>query len=336
MRDRRHGAGTPRGAARRLARGAGRAFAGALVVVIALTLAACGDDSAGTTEAVTVTERVTVTDGAATTPGTTTATGTSTTATTAAEVDAGGITRALQKDLAALGFYDGPQNGRYDAATRAAVRAIQAKAGLARDGIAGPQTHAAIDLALGRRNSNAVKLLQGALAGLCVYSGPVDGVYGSATEAALRDFQESQGLAVDGKVGPATATALATAYASRPASCGSTTAAPDATATAPSTGTTVTVQGPSYGPKTFEVATCTNAGETDIDLTATAAGGFTLTMEAENGTGTIALAGGNEQDGIRLNGTITSLSVGDAGDIRATGTFTDSGRPRFVVVGRCA
>lgn len=36
------------------------------------------------------------------------------------------------------------------------------------------------------------------------YSGEVDGVYGSATERAVRAFQEDNGLAVDGRAGPAT------------------------------------------------------------------------------------------------------------------------------------
>ena len=40
------------------------------------------------------------------------------------------------------------------------------------------------------------------------YSGSVDGIYGSATEKAVRWFQESNGLTVDGLAGPATLEAL--------------------------------------------------------------------------------------------------------------------------------
>ena len=40
------------------------------------------------------------------------------------------------------------------------------------------------------------------------YSGEVDGVYGSKTEAAVRAFQQKNGLTVDGKAGPATLSAL--------------------------------------------------------------------------------------------------------------------------------
>lgn len=40
------------------------------------------------------------------------------------------------------------------------------------------------------------------------YEGSVDGIYGSATEAAVRLFQEKNGLTVDGRTGPATLEAL--------------------------------------------------------------------------------------------------------------------------------
>ncbi len=40
------------------------------------------------------------------------------------------------------------------------------------------------------------------------YEGSIDGIYGSATEAAVRYFQETNGLTVDGKAGPQTLEAL--------------------------------------------------------------------------------------------------------------------------------
>src|SRR5438552_4187661 len=43
--------------------------------------------------------------------------------------------------------------------------------------------------------------------------GPIDGLYGPLTEAAVRRFQGVQGLAVDGIVGPTTAAALRQAAA---------------------------------------------------------------------------------------------------------------------------
>ncbi len=40
------------------------------------------------------------------------------------------------------------------------------------------------------------------------YTGSVDGIYGSATESAVKSFQKKNGLTVDGKTGPATLRAL--------------------------------------------------------------------------------------------------------------------------------
>lgn len=40
------------------------------------------------------------------------------------------------------------------------------------------------------------------------YNGSVDGIYGSATESAVKSFQKKNGLTVDGKTGPATLRAL--------------------------------------------------------------------------------------------------------------------------------
>jgi peptidoglycan hydrolase-like protein with peptidoglycan-binding domain len=54
----------------------------------------------------------------------------------------------LQVLLAKLGFYSGRVTGYYDAATRAAVVAFQRSAGIAQDGVVGPQTF----WALGQRN----------------------------------------------------------------------------------------------------------------------------------------------------------------------------------------
>ena len=55
---------------------------------------------------------------------------------------------------------------------------------------------------------SAVTQIQKKLQEWGYYSGPVDGVYGSATEKAVRRFQEMNRLTVDGKAGPATLKAL--------------------------------------------------------------------------------------------------------------------------------
>ena len=57
-------------------------------------------------------------------------------------------------------------------------------------------------------SGSTVKQLQTKLRDWGYYSGSVDGIYGSATEAAVRRFQQKNGLAADGKAGPKTLTAM--------------------------------------------------------------------------------------------------------------------------------
>lgn len=53
-----------------------------------------------------------------------------------------------------------------------------------------------------------VTLLQGILTQLGHPELAVDGIFGGATEAAVRSLQQRAGIAVDGKVGPNTAAAI--------------------------------------------------------------------------------------------------------------------------------
>ena len=55
---------------------------------------------------------------------------------------------------------------------------------------------------------STVKQIQTKLKTWGYYSGSVDGVYGSATEKAVRAFQQKNGLTVDGKAGPQTLKAM--------------------------------------------------------------------------------------------------------------------------------
>ena len=55
---------------------------------------------------------------------------------------------------------------------------------------------------------STVKQIQTRLKNWGYYSGSVDGVYGSATEKAVREFQRKNGLTVDGKAGPQTLKAM--------------------------------------------------------------------------------------------------------------------------------
>jgi hypothetical protein len=60
---------------------------------------------------------------------------------------------------------------------------------------------------LGSRGPEVLQIQQ-RLIELQFYSGPPDGVFGGGTDSAVRGFQESKGLAIDGKVGPGTWSAL--------------------------------------------------------------------------------------------------------------------------------
>ncbi len=133
----------------------------------------------------------------------------------------------MQQDLSGLG-YKLAADGVFGPKTEAAVKKFQRDKNLAADGIVGPKTRAAITAAK-RANSapslpvptatlrkgskgEQVKQLQNALVKLAFMSqaqmntGP--GTFGSRTDAALRNFQRSKGLAVDGIYGPKSRAAL--------------------------------------------------------------------------------------------------------------------------------
>jgi peptidoglycan hydrolase-like protein with peptidoglycan-binding domain len=131
---------------------------------------------------------------------------------------AGSRTAALQVALRARGLYPGDVDGLRGPATRAAVRAFQARKGLLVDGIAGPQTRRRLGWrgrpSLGRRVLHSgqrgwdVAALQFLLGRQGFPSGPVDGDLGPRTDSALRRFQAWAGLGADGLAGPATLAAV--------------------------------------------------------------------------------------------------------------------------------
>jgi murein DD-endopeptidase MepM/ murein hydrolase activator NlpD len=125
---------------------------------------------------------------------------------------------ALQVALRARGVYGGDVDGLTGPGTRAGVRRLQAARGLPVDGIAGPQTRRALRWR-GRPSLGARSLVAGArgwdvaeaqflLATHGFPSGPIDGVLGPRSEAALRRFQAWAGLGVDGVAGAATLRSL--------------------------------------------------------------------------------------------------------------------------------
>lgn len=125
---------------------------------------------------------------------------------------------ALQVALRATGDYSGDVDGLNGPGTAAGVRRLQARRGLAVDGVAGPATRRALRwrgrprlgsraLVSGRRGWD-VSALQFLLATRGFASGPIDGGFGGRTDAALRKFQAWAGLGADGVAGPATIRAL--------------------------------------------------------------------------------------------------------------------------------
>jgi peptidoglycan hydrolase-like protein with peptidoglycan-binding domain len=105
----------------------------------------------------------------------------------------------IQESLAVAGFAAGT-NGIFDSETQEAVRQFQQARGLAVDGIVGPQTMAALP-AVGGTNSTSVRAnrtnrynvqaLQRRLREQGFYRGPIDGVWGSQTQAALEAAQRA-------------------------------------------------------------------------------------------------------------------------------------------------
>lgn len=109
----------------------------------------------------------------------------------------------------------------FDPALDAAVRGFQQDRGLVADGIVGSQTALALDGArwrLGDRTllltaghwmrGDDVSALQERMVVLGLHAGSVDGIFGPATEASLRELQRGLGLSADGICGRPTFTAL--------------------------------------------------------------------------------------------------------------------------------
>ena len=120
--------------------------------------------------------------------------------------------RVLQQRLSTLGQQPGPVDGLYGPLTEAAVKRFQSSAGLQVDGIAGPKTLKALrsrwpqpvrrGAGYGQRGgSDQVRAVQRRLRTADQQPGPVDGVFGPRTEAAVIRFQSTAGLAADGVVG---------------------------------------------------------------------------------------------------------------------------------------
>lgn len=141
--------------------------------------------------------------------------------------DTGPVVAEIRARLARAGF--GTSGGAraavddsiFDADLDAAVRAFQQERGLTVDGLVGPQTFRRLEEArwrLGDRvlvytaghllSGDDVTELQTHLGRMGFDCGRVDGIFGPATDRAVRDFQRGVGVAADGTCGPETFRAL--------------------------------------------------------------------------------------------------------------------------------
>ena len=104
-------------------------------------------------------------------------------------------------------------DGAYGPESRAAVRRYQVRHGLVVDGIVGPQTLGSLGISRGGGNGHSgggMRIIRAWwVAPVQRKLGvPVDGEYGPITRRAVKRFQASHGLVVDGIVGPQTLAAL--------------------------------------------------------------------------------------------------------------------------------
>ena len=145
----------------------------------------------------------------------------------------GDAVKQMQQKLKDLGYYTGSVTGSFGNVTWEGVRKFQKANGLTADGVAGPKTLAALygttggtssgsgtgtgstttgssdtvtvnaTLQVGSRGTD-VKNLQTRLKELGYLTGSADGVFGTATETAVKAFQKANSLTSDGVAGPKT------------------------------------------------------------------------------------------------------------------------------------
>ncbi len=148
---------------------------------------------------------------------------TTTTTTTLKSGAKGEAVKELQRRLKELSYYNNSIDGDYGAKTVVAVKAFQKKNGLTADGVAGSSTLKKLNSTSAVKantttNNNTtttdglksgdkgteVKKLQERLKELGYYTSAIDSQYGAKTIAAVKAFQQKNGLTVDGVASSAT------------------------------------------------------------------------------------------------------------------------------------
>ena len=169
--------------------------------------------------------------------------GSTTTTPEEATTPAGPAVADLQYVMTRLGVYTGPIDGVYSAETTAAVTEMQKALGVTADGVYGPET----DAALKGKARDVVVQIQTVLTQYGFYTGPIDGNYGTDTQAAVKKLQTDLGVTADGRLGAATMDAYNKAVADgtlKLTTTTSTTTTPTTTDTTSSPTTTETTTTP--------------------------------------------------------------------------------------------
>ena len=129
----------------------------------------------------------------------------------------------VQTALISMGLLDGSADGYYGVGTAEAIKNFQASVGLPADGVCGDQTMSMLlggGVSEGSGDGYAIKLgsrgddvaeVQNILIAMGYMSGNADGVCGSGTVEAIRQFQSSVGIEADGVAGAHTLDMLAEA-----------------------------------------------------------------------------------------------------------------------------
>ena len=133
--------------------------------------------------------------------------------------DRGDVVTAVTNTLHRLGLIASPTD-TFTPEVSQAVRAFQQERGLSVTGEIDIGTHAAIEEARWKLGDRSLKVesphmrgddvatLQSRLIDMGFNPGRVDGIYGATTEGAVKDFQKSVGVKIDGICGPGTVIAL--------------------------------------------------------------------------------------------------------------------------------
>lgn len=135
--------------------------------------------------------------------------------------DHGGAVKALQEHLRAAGVYHGKLNGKFDARTDAAVKALQGQSGLVQTGVVDKATLKTVDAVdlfvkkgfegspakVGQRGRD-IGGVEKQLRKLKLHPGKVDGIFSKATEKAVKKFQHKHHLKTTGRINHRTSVAI--------------------------------------------------------------------------------------------------------------------------------